>query len=121
MSNVVNDQYYLYEEGGNLSAFLYNIHENHKVVYNRIIQTIQSIAPYFSDFSFNPIKKISSVCNGEVNLVQPFMVHQIYLMGQFGLLPLQFCLCNQNFRQALLLTNPNWGYILCNIKISRDD
>lgn len=57
MSNVVNDQYYLYEEGGNLSAFLYNIHENHKVVYNRIIQTIQSIAPYFSDFFFQPNKE----------------------------------------------------------------
>jgi predicted ATPase len=53
-SNVVNGQYYLYEEGSNLAAFLYNIHENHKVVYNRIVQTIQSIAPYFSDFFFQP-------------------------------------------------------------------
>lgn len=57
MSNVVNDQYYLYEEGSNLSAFLYNIYENHKVAYNRIIQTIQSIAPYFSDFFFQPNKE----------------------------------------------------------------
>ena len=57
MSNVVNDQYYLYEEGSNLSAFLYSIHENHKVVYSRIIQTIQSIAPYFSDFFFQPNKE----------------------------------------------------------------
>ncbi len=57
MSNVVNDQYYLYEEGGNLSAFLYNIRENHKVVYGRIVQTIQSIAPYFSDFFFQPNKE----------------------------------------------------------------
>lgn len=57
MSNVINDQYYLYEEGSNLSAFLYNIHENSKVIYNRILQTIQSIAPYFSDFFFQPNKE----------------------------------------------------------------
>lgn len=54
MSNIINDQYYLYEEGSNLSAFLYNIHKNHSLVYNRIIQTIQSIAPYFLDFFFQP-------------------------------------------------------------------
>lgn len=54
MSNVVNGQYYLYEDGSNLSAFLYNIHQKHKIVYNRIIQTIQSIAPYFLDFFFQP-------------------------------------------------------------------
>ncbi len=52
MSHIINDQYYLYEEGRNLSAFLYNIYLNHKIVYNRIIYTIQSIAPYFLDFFF---------------------------------------------------------------------
>lgn len=57
MSNVINDQYYLYEEGSNLSAFLYNIHENHRVVYSRIVRTIESIAPYFSDFFFQPNKE----------------------------------------------------------------
>lgn len=54
MSNILNDQYYLYEEGSNLSAFLFYINQNHKIVYNRIIKTIQSIAPYFSDFFFQP-------------------------------------------------------------------
>ena len=57
MSNVDNDQYILYENGSNLSAFLYYVHENHKVVYNRIVRTIQSIAPYFSDFFFQPNKE----------------------------------------------------------------
>lgn len=54
MSHIVNDQYYLYEDGSNISAFLYNIQQQHPVIYNRIIQTIQSIAPYFSDFYFHP-------------------------------------------------------------------
>jgi predicted ATPase len=37
-----------------LSAFLFDIREKHKIVYFRIIKTIQSIAPYFSDFQFEP-------------------------------------------------------------------
>ncbi len=53
-SNVENDTNYLYENGMNLSAFLYYIQLKNKIVYNRIIKNIQSIAPYFSDFYFKP-------------------------------------------------------------------
>jgi predicted ATPase len=54
LSNIENDIYYLYENGSNLSAFLYHIQNTNKIVYNRIIKTIQSIAPYFLDFFFSP-------------------------------------------------------------------
>ena len=54
MSNIENDIHYLYFNGSNLAAFLYNIQKKHKIVYNNLIKTIQSIAPYFSDFYFNP-------------------------------------------------------------------
>jgi len=54
MSHAINDSYFLYDEGQNLASFLYKISENHKVVYNRIISTIQSIAPFFSDFYLKP-------------------------------------------------------------------
>jgi len=54
LSNIENDTYYFYSDGSNLAAFLYNISENDKIVYNRIIKTIQSIAPYFSDFELIP-------------------------------------------------------------------
>lgn len=53
-SNIEDDIYYLYEDGMNIAAFLYNIHEENKIVYNRIIKNIQSIAPYFSDFYLKP-------------------------------------------------------------------
>jgi len=53
-SHSINDSVYLYEDGRNLAAFLYSINREHKIVYNRIISTIQSIAPYFSDFYFKP-------------------------------------------------------------------
>jgi len=56
-SNIENDIHYLYEDGTNLAAFMFNIFETDKIVYNRIIKTIQSIAPYFSDFYFAPNKE----------------------------------------------------------------
>ncbi len=54
LSHIENDIHFLYGDGTNLSAFLYHINQKHKIVYNRIIKTIQSIAPYFSDFYFKP-------------------------------------------------------------------
>lgn len=56
-SNIENDVYYFYDDGMNLAAFMYHIQENNKIVYNRIIKNIQSIAPYFSDFYFAPNKE----------------------------------------------------------------
>ncbi len=57
MSNIENDIYFLYSDGSNLAAFLYNIKQNDKVVYNKIVKTIQSVAPYFSDFYLQPNSK----------------------------------------------------------------
>lgn len=53
-SNIENDKYYLYEKGSNLGAFLFNIQKENPIVYNLIIKTIQSIAPYLLDFFFRP-------------------------------------------------------------------
>lgn len=56
-SNIENDVYYFYEDGMNLAAFMFHIQDTNKIVYNRIIKNIQSIAPYFSDFYFAPNKE----------------------------------------------------------------
>ena len=53
-SHVPNDTFFLYEKGDNLAAFLFEIQQKHRIVYNRIIKVIQSIAPYFSDFFLQP-------------------------------------------------------------------
>ena len=53
-SNIENDKFHLYEKGSNLGAFLYNIMEVDPIIYNLIVKTIQSIAPYFSDFFLRP-------------------------------------------------------------------
>ncbi len=54
LSHQENDRYFLYERGENLGAFLFHISLNHVIHYRRIIKVIQSIAPFFSDFYFNP-------------------------------------------------------------------
>lgn len=54
LSHIKNDVNFLYPNGRNLAAFLFEIQKTNKIVYNKIIKTIQSIAPYFSDFYFNP-------------------------------------------------------------------
>jgi len=54
MSDIESDKYFLYEDGRNLAAFLYSIRKENHIEYNLIVKTIQSIAPYFSDFYFQP-------------------------------------------------------------------
>jgi predicted ATPase len=53
-SNIENDKFFLYDKGQNLGAYLFAIKNDNPVVYNLIIKTIQSIAPYFQEFVFRP-------------------------------------------------------------------
>ena len=53
-SHIVNDAYRMYEHGENLAAILYRIQREKPMAYRRIIRVIQSVAPYFSDFYFQP-------------------------------------------------------------------
>ena len=53
-SNIQNDKFYLYSKGENLAAYLFTILNENRIVYNLIIKTIQSIAPYFLDFVLRP-------------------------------------------------------------------
>ncbi|MDM1405313.1 AAA family ATPase [Myroides marinus] len=61
-SNINSDHFLLYEDGRNLAAFLYGIKEEYPKQYNLIVRTIQSVAPYFSDFYLQPNE------NGNVQL-----------------------------------------------------
>jgi len=53
-SNIENDKFFLYSKGRNLAAYLFAIFNDNRLVYNFIVKTIQSIAPYFLDFIFKP-------------------------------------------------------------------
>ncbi|MGL4584375.1 MAG: AAA family ATPase, partial [Flavobacterium sp.] len=62
-SNIDSDKFLLYEDGRNIASFIYNIREEYPKQYNLIIRTIQSVAPYFSDFYLQPDE------NGNVRLL----------------------------------------------------
>lgn len=44
----------LYSDGGNIAAYLYHIRKEATPSYTTILKTIQSVAPYFSDFYLEP-------------------------------------------------------------------
>ncbi|KGA37993.1 chromosome segregation protein SMC [Pectobacterium odoriferum] len=46
----INDNDYLREDGANLAAFLFRLQKNHIAHYQRIVKTIQMVAPFFGDF-----------------------------------------------------------------------
>lgn len=50
----VGDNRCLLSDGANLAAVLYRLRDEHGVVYQRIIGTIQQIAPFFEDFELEP-------------------------------------------------------------------
>lgn len=63
-SNINKDVYSLYSDGSNLAALLYKIKQEQPIVYHRIVKTIESVAPYFSDFQLIPNEN-----NGNIRLL----------------------------------------------------
>ena len=51
----VDDNQYLKEDAGNLAPFLLKIRENEPRYYQRIIETLSQIAPFFTDFVLAPM------------------------------------------------------------------
>ncbi len=49
----INDNLYLKEDAGNLAPFLVRIKEKEPRYYQRIVETIRLIAPFFADFIFS--------------------------------------------------------------------
>jgi predicted ATPase len=52
----ISDNLFLKQDGRNLPAFLYYLKNKHEKVYQRILKTIQSVAPYIHDFILEPEK-----------------------------------------------------------------
>lgn len=53
-SSDIEDNKILKPDGRNLAAFLYKLKENHLIIYNRIVKTVQSVAPFIYDFILEP-------------------------------------------------------------------
>ena len=50
----LNDNEYLREDARNLAAFLNRLKEQHATHYQRIVKSVQMVAPFFGDFIFRP-------------------------------------------------------------------
>ena len=53
-SHGITDNNYLRFDASNLAAFLFFLKEYHTTYYNRIVKTIQLVAPFFGDFRLRP-------------------------------------------------------------------
>lgn len=52
----VKDNHYLKSDGRNLPAFLYLLKQKHSIIYKRVVNTVQSVAPYIDNFILEPGK-----------------------------------------------------------------
>ena len=50
----INDNEYLRDDARNLAAFLYRLRINYETHYQRIVKSIQLVAPFFGDFHLRP-------------------------------------------------------------------
>ncbi len=50
----INDNIYLRSDAQNLAAYLYLLKEQYETYYQRIVKTIQLVAPFFGDFYLRP-------------------------------------------------------------------
>ena len=51
----IDDNRYLREDGANLAPFLLRLRENEPIYYQRIVETVTQIAPFFANFVLEPV------------------------------------------------------------------
>ena len=51
----IEDNRYLREDGANLASFLLRLKETESIYYQRIVETLRQIAPFFLDFVLEPV------------------------------------------------------------------
>ena len=114
MSNVKTDFLYLYSNGSNIAALLYKIKQDKEEgegskVYQRILKTIQSIAPYFLDFVLKPNE------NGYIELLwRNKFSEQIYNTynlsdGTLRFIALAVLLLQPKLPQTIIIDEPELG------------
>jgi predicted ATPase len=72
----INDSQYLKEDGANLAPFLLRLRENEPRYYQRIIETLSQIAPFFADFVLSPIGNTVLLQWREIGTDLVFSPHQ---------------------------------------------
>ena len=104
------DNRYLKDDGANLAPFLFRMKEERGKYYQRIVETIKLITPYFSDFFFDPGDWSMMLKWTEIGTDMVFGAHQasdgtLRTMALISLL-LQ---PEENFPAVLILDEPELG------------
>ena len=73
----INDSQYLKEDGANLAPFLLRLRENEPRYYQRVIETLSQIAPFFADFVLSPIGNTVLLQWREIGTDLVFSPHQV--------------------------------------------
>jgi predicted ATPase len=72
----IEDNRYLREDGANLAPFLLRLKENEPIYYQRIVETLRQIAPFFLDFVLEPVNNYVILQWRESNSDLIFSSHQ---------------------------------------------
>ena len=72
---LITDIQYLRNDGSNIASFLYMLKTRHPVNYRHIVKTVQRIAPFFSDFSFQQFDDFVELLWIEKNSDMPLKTH----------------------------------------------
>lgn len=76
----LEDNKILKPDGRNLAAFLFKLKQKYKIVYNRILKTIKSVAPFIHDFVLEP-----SETKGKENFIELRWIDRDDLNSNFSM------------------------------------
>ncbi|TAG58364.1 MAG: hypothetical protein EAZ27_01590, partial [Cytophagales bacterium] len=108
----INDNLFLRKDGRNLAAFLYVLKIKHSKVYNRILKTVQSIAPYISDLVLEPNKlneqeiELRWIDSGDLD--SSFSAYQLS-DGTLRFIALATLLMQPNLPSVIIIDEPELG------------
>jgi len=108
LSDVQSDKYELAPQGDNIAAFLYNIRQENLIVYNRIVKTIQSVAPYFGDFILIPNEAGKVMLQWEDKYGKPFGVCDLS-DGTMRFVALTILFMQPTLPQTIIIDEPELG------------
>lgn len=108
VSNVDTGIHHLYSKGENLAAFLYGIQKVNTIVYNRIIRTVQSVAPYFHDFVLKPNKEGNVTLQWEDKYGIVYGVHDLS-DGTIRFIALTTLFMQPQLPQTIIIDEPELG------------
>ena len=108
VSNIETGVHFLYPRGENIAAFLYGISKNNAIVYNRIVRTIQSVAPYFHDFLLKPDSEGNIALQWEDKFGVVYGVHDLS-DGTIRFIALTTLFLQPQLPQTIIIDEPELG------------